>query len=263
MPTPFSSRPVQGAPQVPQAPFKMTPQEQDYVNRVLAAWEKYSDNIKTFEAEFTLRTYGDPFQNTQRDPKTGQQQPVPRLGTLKYEKPDKGYFEVAGDRPKKWICDGTSLYEYSFVKKELVQHVLPPEERGQAILNGPLPFIFGAKAATLKQRYWIRALPSPSRDQIWLQAFPKYGIDASNFCRAEMIVSAKDMHPIGIQMLQPNRKTQESYAFSNIVVNKKKSFVDNLVGRNGPFYPELPRGWTKLVKQPETAQSNPIRTTKR
>ena len=236
-----NTKPVAARPNVPRAPFTMAPAEQDYVNRVLAAWEKYSDNIKTFEADFTLRTYGSVFQNTQKN-----QPPAPKMGKLKYEKPDKGYFEITGE--DLWICDGDSLFEYDYLKKEVVQHALPPEERGKTIQNGPLPFVFGAKAAMLKQRYWIRALPSNNRDQIWMQAFPKYARDAAEFTHVEMIISAKDIHPIGIQMHLPNGKTTQTYVFQNVNVNKKKSFMDGLFGK-GPFDAKVPSGWTKVKPQ--------------
>lgn len=227
--------------------FQLTPEQQDYVDRVLIAWERYGDQVKTFEAKFTLRTYGSVFDNGQ--------EPKPQLGILKYEKPDKGYFEITGSQPEKWICDGMSLFQYEFTKKELTQHVLPPEERGQSIQNGPLPFLFGAKAAMLKQRYWIRALPSPetAKDQIWLQAFSKYPRDAADFSHAEMIVSAKNMHPIGIQLHLPNGKTIKSYAFQDVVINDKNPL--NFF-KGDPFKPQLPLGWTKVVQNPESAQAD-------
>lgn len=223
-------------PPVPRATFQLTAKEQDYVNRILNAWERYGDRVNTFETKFTLRVYGSVF--NQGKP------PVPQLGTIKYKKPDKGFFEVTGARPEKWICDGTSLFEYSHTKKEVTQHILPPEERGKAIQNGPLPFLFGAKSKELKQRYWIRALPSKSKDQIWLQAFPKHARDAAEFTHTEMIISAKDMSPIGIMMHKPNGKETHSYVFQNIIVNDRNPL--NFF-KGDPFKPRLPSGWRKVV----------------
>ena len=230
------------APQVPFPPLSQA--EQDYVNRVLDAWEKYGNNVKTFEAKFTLRTYGSVFDNGQ-DPK-------PQVGTLKYGKPDKGYFEVEGTQPEKWICDGMSLFEYDHTKKEMVQHILPPEERGKSIQNGPLPFLFGSTAATLNRRYWIRALPSNSKTQIWLEAYPKFARDAADFYLARMIVNAKDMTPVGIQLLLPNRKTTKSYAFTDVIVNDRNPLK---FFQGDPFNPKLPRGWTKVVQDLTSAQA--------
>ena len=41
-------------------------------------------------------------------------------------------------------------------EKKLKVHPLPKEMQGEAIADGPVPFIFGAKADKMKQRYWIR-----------------------------------------------------------------------------------------------------------
>src|SRR5688572_18364778 len=37
----------------PVAPFQLSPQQQQFVDELLAAWEKHSGGIKTFECDFT------------------------------------------------------------------------------------------------------------------------------------------------------------------------------------------------------------------
>ena len=48
------------------------------------------------------------------------------------------------------------VYQYRPDLKQLVEHPIPPQLQGQAIVDGPLPFLFGADAAKLKQRYWMK-----------------------------------------------------------------------------------------------------------
>ena len=45
-----------------------------------------------------------------------------------------------------------------------------PQLQGKAIVDGPLPFLFGAEAKKLKERYWLKVDSQPKQDpnQIWL-----------------------------------------------------------------------------------------------
>jgi len=63
-----------------------------------------------------------------------------------------------GERWSKWICDGNSIFEYNRQKKQVIEYPLPPESRGKAISDGPLPFLFGAEAQKLKQRYYLHVI---------------------------------------------------------------------------------------------------------
>ena len=49
-----------------------------------------------------------------------------------------------------WVCDGKSVFEYRHDQKQLVERPIPPQLQGKAIVDGPLPFLFGAEAAKLK-----------------------------------------------------------------------------------------------------------------
>ena len=73
-----------------------------------------------------------------------------------------------------WVSDGKSIYEYRPQDKQVVERPIPPQMQGQAIVDGPLPFLFGAEAAKLKQRYWMKILHLPAEqqnpNQIWLLA---------------------------------------------------------------------------------------------
>ena len=74
--------------------------------------------------------------------------------------------------------------------------------QGKAISDGPLPFVFGAKADTLRKRYFMRIITPPGvTDQIWLESLPRYQADAANFSKVELILQARDLMPFAIQII--------------------------------------------------------------
>ena len=82
---------------------------------------------------------------------------------------------IEEDRADHWICDGKSVFQYIPKQKKLVEHKLPPDMQGKSIVDGPLPFLFGAEAKKLRQRYWLRIVTPPNiKNQVWLEAFPRF-----------------------------------------------------------------------------------------
>ena len=149
-------------------PFTLTAQEEAQLDRTLQAWEKKSKEIDTFDCSFKRWEYDPIFPKPNSNPNA----PVNiDLGILKYKSPDKGVFRVLNtegpdgkpaaiedDRADHWICDGKSVFQYIPKQKKLVEHKLPPEMQGKAIVDGPLPFLFGAEAKN------CAAVFSPSRN---------------------------------------------------------------------------------------------------
>jgi TIGR03009 family protein len=253
----FSRRPAQQTTeQPPKAPFTLSAEEEAQVDRVLNLWEEHNRTIKTFDCQFTRWIYdvifGPPNQPKFID-----------SGIIKYAAPDRGLFRVEtterdgksvpveNARSEHWISDGKSIFEFNPAKKQLIEHKLPPELQGKAISDTPLPFFFGAEAKKLKQRYFIRLLAAPnnSQNQIWLEAYPRYQQDAANWRRATFIISARDMSPFGLEILQPNGKDYTRYRFSDIVVNDPLRFFGN------PFRAFTPLGWQKIVEEAPSAQA--------
>ncbi|MEE9603070.1 MAG: TIGR03009 domain-containing protein [Thermoguttaceae bacterium] len=255
-----SQRPGPNQPIVPRTLPPLTKQQQEYVDRVLDAWEQSSSKVKTFECRFVRWEYDKVF---------GYSKKVD--GVIKYKAPDKGMLRVLEMEQKSrekeqkgkmvkvdaqnsehWICDGKSIFEYNYIKKQLLEHKLPPEMQGKAISSGPLPFLFGAKAAALKKRYFIRAVPPPqgTENQIWLEAYPRTREDAANFTRAELILTASNMQPFALQMHDPNGKTQRAYSFYEIKINNPLDFL-----QVDPFHASTPFGWQKVVQPAPTIQA--------
>jgi TIGR03009 family protein len=250
----------QAVQQPPPPPFTLTPQQQADVDRVLEQWEKRNESIKTFDCCFKRWSYDAVFANSN---KPNEARAV-ELGILKYKAPDCGLFRVeaaesngkvepiADGLAEHWVCDGKSIFEFKHDQKRLVEHPLPPDLRGKAIADTPLPFLFGSEAHKLKQRYWIRVVEGTS-DQIWLEAYPRFQKEAANFSRAEFIISKKDMVPVGLKLIDPNQKAHKSYMFYKVVVNDPLQ----LFHVSNPFRPVTPFGWKWIKEQPSAPQGQP------
>lgn len=244
-PRPGQVAPAPGVPQAPgmapqqpavpppmqQQPPALTPQQQAELDQLLAAWEARNATIKTWSCRFTKWEY-----NT-FSPVDANRIPTPfseSKGELKYAAPDKGLFRIRetkqwkpgtdqqpgryeplpGDVGEHWVCNGTSIYQFRHVEKQLCETKLPPEMQGKAISDGPLPFVFGAKAETLKKRYWMRIItPQNVQGQIWLEARPRFQADAANFSKVELILLARDLMPFAIQIYKPGGKDRDVYQF--------------------------------------------------
>jgi hypothetical protein len=150
----------------PPAPFQLTETQQELLDQILLKWEKQSDKVKTFRCSFTRWEYDKAFGNPNDAFKKSQGQ-----GEIRYKSPDCGEYSISSlsefDPAKKvespktegldhWLCDGQAIFEFNSMKKQLIERRLSPELKGKAIADGPLPFVFGAKADQLKRRYWMR-----------------------------------------------------------------------------------------------------------
>jgi len=273
-----TSRPAAGAgaqagePQVvlqPQGPamppgFPLPPEQQQRVDQILAFWEQNTSDIKTFQSKFTRQNYDFVF-GGQDTPAT-----VDR-GLIRYAAPDKGLMRVdevykvnpeAKEAKEKyvkqdvqfgeyWVCDGTAVYQFESRTKTLTESQLPEEMRGKSIGDGPLPFLFGAKADTMKSRYWIREIPQETNPlgEYFLEATPKTQADAANFDRI-LIKLAKQDDRLLPQAMRVFKKQQGyiQYEFNEQAINDAR----HLVQASGFFdvfvRPKTPRGWTKVVE---------------
>lgn len=244
-------------------PFQLSPVEQQFVDQILHEWEDRGEEVKTFDCQFERWEY---------DPVFGpgnEEAAIKSHGRLTYSKPDKGSFKIekiyrykktGENQPadyelqehevgEHWVCDGKAVYEYKHDKKQLVVQKLPPDMRGTDIVNGPLPFLFGAEAKKLKARYWIRTKQGDA-STIWLEAYPRHQADAANYHHVEVMLERKTMLPKGIQVHMPNNSSRAVYIFQTPTVN---GTIDQLFG--GLFSsPRTPFGWRKVVVEAPTPQ---------
>lgn len=259
---------------VPQPPFgQLSAEHQKYLDSVLNYWEHSSNQIKVYQCEFTRWEY-DPVFARYIDPKTGKLvAKTISTGEIKYSAPDKGLFSVAnayrftppakqGEKPQyvpreetmeKWICDGRSVFEYDQDRKRLVVRPIPTDMQGEAIVDGPLPFLFGAKVDKIKTRYWLRVItPEGKTDEYWLQAYPKRPEDAARYKKVEIIIAKEDFLPKAIHIYDVNydarrNPARTAFTFEDRKVNPfdlGKFDVLKLWSRD--FYdPKTPRGWKR------------------
>lgn len=272
-PQPQGVAPQQPAP--PQAPpgFQLNPLEQAFLDQVLSAWEAQSAKVNTCRCTFERWEYNAAFGPGPNIPLNKDR------GELSFRKPDKGSFQIteikrwqtepapAGQQPPQpakgdwlpqkdaigehWVCDGKSVFEYRHDQKQLVERPIPPEMQGQAIVDGPLPFLFGAQASKLKEKYWLRVQQQDNPNQIWLQALPRYRAQAADFRAVQVILDRQQMMPVAMQVYLPDG-SRHDYMFD--VANAKI---------NGPFEaiqqfferPRTPLGWKRVVEQPPVQQA--------
>lgn len=260
--------------------FPLDADQQSRVDAILRYWEHHTSAIKTFQCKFVRQNFDFVF-----GPKDAAAT-VDR-GTIRYAAPDKGLMkadEVFKFNPEAkgqndqfvkqevefgeyWVCDGQSVFQFDSRTKVLTETVLPPDVQGTSIGDGPLPFLFGAKADQMKARYWIRELPNAAKSdgEYWLEATPKHPDDAANFNRLWVQLQKS---PTGNEQLMPkamkvfNKQGHVIYHFSDYDANDPRH---RLAGFFGSFVrPATPSGWKKVVEnweepapqqQPLTAES--------
>ena len=211
----------------PQQPAPLSPEQQAALDRLLAAWEARNAAVTTWSCTFHKWEYN------AWSPADGGGERLAfseSSGEIKYAAPDKGLFRVkestqwnpetrryekrTGDTGEHWVCNGTSIYEFRHSERQLRETRLPPEMQGKAISDGPLPFVFGAKADTLRKRYFMRIITPPGvTDQIWLESSPRYQADAANFAKVELILQARELMPFAIQVFKPGGQDRDVYQF--------------------------------------------------
>lgn len=259
---PPNNRQPQGnvaAPPGPPVGFQVGPAQAAKIDQMLGVWEKRTAAIKTFRTEFT-RWQWDPVFGPKNDPKriTG--------GEIRYAVPDKGMIKetkvaefnaakkAAGEKwpfvmaksqaGEHWVCDGKSVFEINHQTKQLIETKLPPQMQGKAIAEGPLPFMFGAKAKTIREKYWVREIPrTQATDPYHLEFIPKGR--GANFSRVRVRLDPTEFMPTVMEVHELNKMGRSVYQFSkrkvNAVADNVKAFWDVFVR------PATPPGFKKIV----------------
>lgn len=273
-------RALPAAPRESMRPFPpLSAVHQKYLDDILKFWEFKSDQIKHYQCEFQRWEYNPTF-GPKNDPLTYAK------GVLKYAKPDKGLFRVdavshykapasptekptyverKGEKGEHWVCDGKNVFEFDSRQQQLRVTPLPAEMQGKAIVDGPLPFLFGAKAEKIKSRYYMRVVtPKTAKGQYWLEAWPKLRSDAQSYKRLEVIIDEESYLPIALQVFAVNYDEKSNpartvYMFDNRQVNPFINQLNQLnVFHRDFFNPAVPSGWKKVIQRTDapTAQLN-------
>ena len=240
----------------------------------LSAWHSATDGVTTLEGQHreTIVVHS-----------VGEERH--RAGRFWYAEPDRGridlkpadvsavkgksyrgkpaYGVVAGS-PETWVCDGRQVTQIDEPAKEARVTELPADQRGEDIINGPLPFLLGVPPETLKARFLIQffppmkpanvptwlnepSTPADAKSFVWLELMPRRQQDAQNWSKAMVKLSKPDFLPVNVKLIgpaaggsQPN--TETLYAFGNLKPNKR-NFLGNF--RGDPFKPSL-KGYTQI-----------------
>src|SRR5690606_37857906 len=137
-----------------------------------------------------------------------------------------------------WVCDGKSVFEYRHEQKQLVERPIPPSMQGQAIMDGPLPFLFGAERNKLMARYWLRVM-GETNNEIWLEALPKDQRDAANFKSVKVILDRQQILPKAMEVNPPDG-IRHVYKF-----DLAKASINSPLARLGALFsrPRTPFGY--------------------
>lgn len=266
IPTLQRRAPDPNQPVPPPAQYQNSPAEQAQVNQILILWQQKSQEVKTFDTKFVIFEYDLTFAPPAdpRAPASADPLPVSKSqGILKFAAPDKGLYHILyTDKNGKWeptppeqvvhwLCDGNSVFQYDYRQNKVIEHPLPPNMKGKAIADGPLPFLFGADAKKLDERYYFKVVRLPPqhdpKKELWLDAYPKRQADAANFSCAQLELNLPEMTPKALRLYLPGGKNYNSYVFFETVINDRLRFF-----QGNPFQPYTPRDWQKILEPLDT-----------
>ena len=114
--------------------------------------------------------------------------------------------------------------------------------QGKAIVDGPLPFLFGAEAAKLKARYFMRAEQPQNPNEILIIARPRFPADAADYRQVDVMLDRQRMMPKAMQVHLPNGD-RHVYMFdiANAEVNGHLQRIMALFKRRA-----TPWGWKRV-----------------
>lgn len=262
-----------GAAQVspPQEPIEVNPEE---LERVLNEWEQKTAKIEKLRGVHQRYEYDHVFNQEKRavgsfwheapdkgriDFNVDEKPPIPQGGVNPQKKGPNGQpFHVVPEAPTMWVCNGAEILQVDIDNKTFDKIEIPVPDRGQNIMDGPLPFLFGMKADKLKSRYKMSLgamhgqKDRNGRTIYHLVASPLLQADARNWKRAEVRLDAKYCLPIAIRLIDPGGTKETVYVFP-LRSMKANSLWPQLVS---PFAPSL-NGF-KLKQYQQAAPQNAL-----
>lgn len=219
------------------------------LEKILKDWETHSKKIEKLEGNHVRLWYDDVFQLEKRS-----------KGKFYYEQPDKGRIDITGMEIKKgevsdkrnakgkpyqlkpgdnerWICDGKRIFSVNEDGKSYEVYPIPLNRRGENIMEGPLPFLFGMPAETAKKRYFLKLMEN-SPQRIIIAVKPRRQADAANYSEAKVMLDPKTYLPSAVQLIHPGGNQSTVYKFENVVANKNRGIIGGWFGKD-PFKPDL------------------------
>lgn len=259
--------------------FPLAPDHEKYLDEILKFWEYQAGQITRYRCNFIRWEYDPVVLPLNPDVAT-----TVAKGKIEYQAPDKGLFQVeqmwdverkqqgetvvvvtkdgkesyvtrTSDIDEHYVCDGKSVFEWNSRSQQIIQRDLPRELQGTNIAAGPLPFLFGAKAEMLKQRYWLRVIDPKNKKpkRFYLEAIPKLREDSADFRMIHIIIDEDEFLPEALILFHPggSRKTFE-------FKDREKNWTvlpEMLTPWMTRFYAPKPAAGWKLVKEPYQASA--------
>jgi len=265
-----ASRPASNPNAAPFPPLSVA--EQQKLEILLSQWEKQSQGTKTLECQFQRWHYdmfaAPPGIHAEKC-----------FGAIKYAAPDRGLFKVerkltydgmdAENKPmysekpgqfgEYWVCNGEELLEFDRAKEECKIQQLPPEMRGQRILESPLPFVFNLDAKQIQERYWVRQVQAPKPGMMLIEAYPKRQEDRAQYKLVQIGLNEKTFLPEVLLMYAPNFNVKtapkwDHYEFTDI---KRNSITQGLTRFMNSFIEEKPPVHWKVFRNAYRAPGPP------
>ena len=226
--------------------------------QLLQDWETSSSKITAMYGEHDRYVYNATFAIEKRG-----------RGRLYYEAPDKGRYEVEpmsipkGAVSKKvdkngkpfelkpheaelWICTGTEIIKVNEDRREFERAIIPPEDRGQNMVNGPLPFLFGMKAEQARRRYFLEIVKEDENlNEVWIKAEPREARDAALWSTATIILSRKTFLPRAVLLVDTTGKETTVHSFTKLQPKKGFDGIAALINGN-PFQFDV-KGYQQII----------------
>lgn len=194
------------------------------MEKVLNVWETYSVKLEKLEGEFERYDYDFVFKVEKRF-----------RGRYFFEAPDKGrmdfvapkqlpetnetrgtVFAVKPGDTRSWICTGSEILDINHDSKNYTRVEIPERFRGSNIVNSPLPFLFGAKASELKERYLLTFgdMHNPQGGTVHIVAAPLMEAQRREYRRAEILLNTKDFLPSAVRLWHASGNGETVYVFT-------------------------------------------------
>lgn len=235
--------------------YKPTEEELNQLNDFLVRWEEFGKNVKRVSCEVHMREFDSVLQQNSKRPVAH------TWGQFRFISPNKlmyhirGEFVYSDEKPEgewkegqnEWmiVLNSKEFIQYDYKNKKVVVFPVASEEQDMDLTmdNGQFPLFFVAKADSLKDRFYMRIITpaNKQKDEVWIEAFPRYCRDAQQFRSITVILGLKDLQPTYMRRLGVNGKSRTDLTFKNVSVNKGLWKIEGTVEP----------GWTKEVREEE------------
>jgi TIGR03009 family protein len=151
----------------------------------------------------------------------------------------------------RWICDGKDIKVIDDDHKTYDVVKIPPNQRGENIMDGPLPFLLGMPPEKAKARYRFKLL-GQNESAYAIEVEPKWKQDAVDWSRARLILDRQTCLPTKVSLVNAARTSETEYLFGKPEINQIR-----IVFWVNPFDPSL---WQYKRSVHNVATANPDAT---